>query len=163
MPEEIENNQTPRSSISLQDSPNEVVANLKMISEVFQKIENETAEIAEMIFDYLINAPDEQVIMGTLPPHANKRLNTYIKILNRLFLFSRKKSTNGGFRVVNRNTVEKLDTKTFSICMCYDGGVSLDILCDIVNTENRERTPSKSPVKVTIKQAFGNINQHQQE
>ena len=38
--------------------------------------------------------------------------------------------------------------------MVYDGGVSLDILCDIVNVENNSRTPTRSPVKVMVKQAF---------
>ena len=32
----------------------EIIANLQLISEVFQKIEEETAEMAELIFDYLI-------------------------------------------------------------------------------------------------------------
>jgi len=48
-----------------------------------------------------------------------------------------------------------LDKKTFTICMCLDGGISLDILCDIVNTENQARTPNTSPVKITIKKLFG--------
>ncbi|MBP7710448.1 MAG: hypothetical protein KA100_05205 [Rickettsiales bacterium] len=130
----------------------EMMENLQAISEVFQKIEEETAEVAELIFDYLINATDEQIMAGTVPPHANKRINDYIKILNRLFVFSRKA---GGLRVINRKTVESLDRKTFTICMCHDGGVSLDILCDIVNTENQARTPKNSPVKVTVTQAFG--------
>ena len=34
--------------------------------------------------------------------------------------------------------------------MCFDGGVSLDILCDIVNEENQAH-PTRSPVRVTIK------------
>ncbi len=135
----------------------EMMENLQAISEVFQKIEEETAEIAEWIFDYLINATDEQIMSGTVPPHANKRINSYIKILNRLFLFSRKNSYAGGLRIINRKTVESLDKKTFTICMCHDGGVSLDILCDIVNTENQARTPKTSPVKVTVTQAFGAV------
>ncbi|MES2961517.1 MAG: hypothetical protein V4694_03935 [Pseudomonadota bacterium] len=133
----------------------EIIANLQLISEVFQKIEEETAEMAELIFDYLINATDEQIMNGTIPIHKNKRINDYIKILNRLFLFSRKASKSGGLRIINRETVEELDKKTFMICMVQDGGVSLDILCDIVNTENQARTPNASPVKVTVRQLFG--------
>jgi hypothetical protein len=139
----------------------EMMENLQMISEVFQKIEGETAEMAEMIFDYLIEVTDEQVMNGAIPPHLNPRINSYIKILNRLFLFTRKNSKAGGLRLINRKTVEDLDKKTFTICMCYDGGVSLDILCDIVNTENQARTPSVSPVKVTVTQAFGNVVNNQ--
>jgi hypothetical protein len=141
----------------------DVVENLKLISDVFQKIENETAEIAELLFDYLINATDEEIMTGTVPDHPNPRISAYIKILNRLFLFSRKKYKTGGLRVVNRKTIEDLDKKTFAICMCFDGGVSLDILCDIVNAENRARTPETSPVKITIKQVFGNINEGKQQ
>lgn len=141
---------------SLPQNPSaEMIQNLQAISEVFQKIEEETAEIADLLFDYLINAADHDIMSGTLPPHADKKINGYIKILNRLFLFSRKNSKAGGLRIINRKTVESLDKKTFTICMCHDGGVSLDILCDIVNTENQARTPKTSPVKVTVRQAFG--------
>ncbi len=134
----------------------EVIANLQLISEVFQKIEEETAEMAELIFDYLINATDEEIMNGKIPFHKNSRINKYIQILNRLFLFSRKFSKSGVLRIINRKTIEDLDKKTFTICMCLDGGVSLDILCDIVNTENQARTPNTSPVKITIKKLFGN-------
>jgi hypothetical protein len=152
----------------------EFTHNLKMITEVFQKIEEETAEIAELIFEYLVNVEDEHILTGTVPliddeqksgeslqdfkkrKAKTRRTNAYIKILNRLFLFSRKNHGYGGFRILNRKTVQELDKKTFTICMCNDGGVSLDILCDIVNAENQARTPSKSPVKVTVRQAFVN-------
>lgn len=137
----------------------QMIENLQQISEVFQRIEEETVEIAEMIFDYLINATDEQIMSGKIPPHKNPRIDSYIKILNRLFLFSRAENS-GGLRLINRRTVESLDKKTFAICMCHDGGMSLDILCDIVNAENQARTPKTSPVKVTIIQAFGLPKDH---
>lgn len=135
--------------------------NLKLLSEVFNLIENETAQIAEMIFDYLIDISDGEVMTGDLPEdHPNPKVKAYIKILKRLFLFSRKNSGRGGFRIINRKTVKDLDKKTYTICMCFDGGVSLDILCDIVNTENQARTPTNSPVKVTVKQLFLSDLQH---
>ncbi|MBM3579357.1 MAG: hypothetical protein FJX34_01125 [Alphaproteobacteria bacterium] len=128
--------------------------NLKLLSEVFQRIENETAEVADLLFEYLIDVPDEQIMTGTIPlDHPNRRIAAYIKILNRLFLFSRKQKR-GGFRIVNRKMIQELDKKTYTICICFDGGVSLDILCDVVNTENQARTPTTSPVKVTVKQVF---------
>jgi len=154
MPSKKSNQEAP--SFSPQAPSADIVANLKMISELFQKIEEETAEIAELIFDYLINVPDEQIMTGTIASHKNPRIDAYIKILNRLFLFSRKHRKEGALRVINRKTIEELDKKTFTICMCFDGGGSLDILCDIVNTENQVRTPTTSPVKITIKKAFGN-------
>ena len=140
-------------SFSPQTPTADVLMNLKRISEVFQKIESETAEVAEEIFDYLINISDEQIMSGTIPLQGNSRIKAYIKILNRLFLLSRKSKENR-FRIISRNTVRKLDKKTFTICMCYDGGMSLDILCDIVNTENEARIPNTSLVKVTVKQIF---------
>ena len=134
----------------------EVLENLQLISDVFEQIERETAEIAEMIFDYLIDVNDDDLINGVIPEHPNPKINSYIKILNRLFRFSRSK---GKFRIINRKTIESLDKKTFNICMCHDGGVSLDILCDIVNTENQARIPTTSPVKVTVTKAFGGLSQ----
>lgn len=131
----------------------ELFSNLELIGEVFELIEKETAEIADLIFDYLINIDDEHIANGTIPNHQNKKINTYIKILNRLFLLSRK---NRKFRIINRKTVENLDKKTFAISMCVDGGHSLDILCDIVNTENQARMPGLSPVKITVKKVFLN-------
>lgn len=135
----------------------EIIADLKLVSEVFQRIESETAEIAEEIFDYLIDVLDANIIEGSIPEHPNPRVAAYIKILNRLFKLSRKKSKEGalGLVVINRKTVKELDKKTYAISMCFDGGVSLDILCDIVNEENRARTPTRSPVRVTIKKVFG--------
>lgn len=131
--------------------------NLKLISEVFQKIEEESIEVAELLFDYLINVPDDQIMNGTISGHQNKKINKYIAILNRLFKFSRKDPLSGGFRIISREMIEGLDKKTYTICMCHDGGVSLDILCDVVNTENSARTPTRSPVRVVVKQAFAPI------
>ena len=134
----------------------DIIADLKLISEVFQKIEQETAEIAEMIFGYLIDVSDADIINGTIPDHKNPKLKRYIQILNRLFRFSRNHAKDGliGMIVINRKTVKALDRKTYAISMCFDGGASLDILCDIVNEENCVRTPTKSPVRVTVRQAF---------
>ncbi len=153
---ETSENLTAPSGIAQKPST-DIAANLQLISEVFKKIEEETAEMAEMIFDYLINVSDEQVMTGSIPDHHDPHINSYVKILNRLFLFSRKSSKNGGIRIINRKTVQELDRKTFTICMGHDGGVSLDILCDIVNAENQARTPKRSPVVITIRQAFGGM------
>lgn len=128
-----------------------VADNLKMIAEVFKKIEAESAQIAEMLFEYLIDVSDESVMTGNIPPHKSAKINKYLKILNRLFRFSRKKAYSS-FRIISREMIENLDKKTYVICMCFDGGISLDILCDVVNTENSARTPTKSPVRVVVKQ-----------
>lgn len=139
-------------------SPNtpsaEVLHNLKRLSEVFQRIESETSEIAEEIFDYLLNVSDENIALGTIPLAGSSRIKAYLRILNRLFAFSRKNQKNG-FKVINRETVRRMDKKTYTISMCHDGGVSLDILCDVVNVENQARVPNASPVKITVKQVFG--------
>jgi hypothetical protein len=135
--------------------------NLKLLSEVFKLIETETAQIAEMVFDYLVDVLDSDIMTGTISEnHPNPKVRAYIKILNRLFLFSRQNSGKGGVRIINRKTVKDLDKKTYAICMCFDGGVSLDILCDIVNTENQARTPTNSPVRVVVKRVFLGDIQH---
>lgn len=149
-------------SSSLEEPSADLLNNLQEISEAFQKIEEETIEIAELIFDYLININDNDIINGTISPHENKKINNYIKILNRLFQFSRKNHTkHSGFKIINRRTVKELDKKTYTFCMCFDGGVSLDILCDIVNTENQARMPKSSPIKITIKQVYNNTKDKQ--
>lgn len=126
------------------------IENLELITKVFQQIEEETTQVAEMLFDYLIEATDAQIMTGTIPAHKNRKINEYVKIMNRLFKFSRAGSE-GGFRLVTRNTIQALDKKTYTISMCHDGGTSLDILCDIVNSENSARTPRNS-VKIKVVQ-----------
>ena len=150
--ENLESNTKPSTAMAANVEESELFANLELIGEVFELIEKETVEVADMIFDYLINVDDHHIAQGTIPPHSDNKINAYIKILNRLFLLSRK---NSKFRIINRKTVENLDKKTFAISMCLDGGHSLDILCDIVNTENQARMPGLSPVKITIKKVFG--------
>lgn len=131
------------------------IENLNLITDVFKQIEEESVKVAELLFDYLITASDSEIMTGDIPTHLDPRINKYVKILNRLFRFSRNNPNNGGFRVISRNMIQDLDKKTYTICMCHDGGMSLDILCDVVNSENGARTPSRSPVRVVVKQAFG--------
>lgn len=150
---DIDKSDSPSPSASFVKPSAEIIADLQVISEVFQKIEEETAQTADDIFDWLIKVDDSAIVSGTIPESDNEKINKYIGILNRLFAFSRNNSK-GGFRVIARDIVQDLDKKTFTICMCHDGGTSLDILCDIVNEENQARTPSASPVKVTVTQAF---------
>lgn len=144
-----EENDVDKPSMTPQSVSN--IENLEFISQVFQQIEEETVEIAEMIFDYLIDATDAQIMTGTIPAHKNKRINAYIRMLNRLFKFSRANS-DGGFRLISRNTIQALDKKTYTISMCNDGGTSLDILCDVVNSENAARTPNNRVKVVVVKQ-----------
>ena len=62
-------------------------------------------------------------------------------------------------KVIKRETIEYLSKKTFALAMCYDGGVSLDILCQIVNEENSARIPSQSLSKIkSIEQITKNKN-----
>ena len=42
--------------------------------------------------------------------------------------------------------------------MVADGGASLDILCEIVNEENSQRTPQRSPSNVKITRVFNSKN-----
>ena len=139
--------------------PNSIsdIENLELITEVFQQIEEETAQIAEMLFEYLIEVGDSDIMNGTIPAHKNAKINSYIKILNRLFKFSRAGSKQGSFRIINRKTIKELDRKTYTISMCHDGGTSLDILCDVVNSENSARTPKNSVKVVVIKQLAQNL------
>lgn len=152
---DFDKSDSPSPSASFDKPSAEIVADLQVISEVFQQIEKETAEIADEIFDWLINVDDNYILSGELPVSDNEKINKYINSLDRLFKFSRNNSE-GAFRIITRDTVQELDKKTYSICMCHDGGTSLDILCDIVNEENQARTPNASPVKVTVIQAFAN-------
>jgi hypothetical protein len=154
-PNESDFNLGEKPGTNLKNPSADLLSQFEMIADVFQQIEDETAEIAEMIFDYLVSVADEHVMTGTIPAHPNPRVARYIQILNRLFAFSRKGSDKSGIRIINRKTIENLDKKTFAICMCQDGGTSLDILCDIVNVENQERTPKSSPVKVTVMRMSG--------
>ena len=126
---------------------------LDLMRKIFAQVEEETAETAEELFEYLFDIDDFDVINGTIPVPKNKSIKNYIKCLNLLFKLSRLDG-NGSFKIINRRVVKDLDKKTYLFCMCVDGGVSMDVLCEVVNQENTARTPSKSPVKITFKQIF---------
>lgn len=129
------------------------VENLEFISQVFQQIEEESVEVAEMLFEYLIEISDADIMTGNIPSHKNKKINAYIKLLNRLFKFSRASNIQGSFRIISRKMIKELDKKTYAISMCHDGGTSLDILCDVVNSENSARTPNNR-VKIKVVRQF---------
>lgn len=143
-------------SSSLRSAEASIVADLELLSNVFQSMENEAAEIAELIFDHLVDASDEEIFGGKIPTHKNPRINSYIQLLNRLFKLARTPLREGGFKIVsiNRKVIQSIDKKTFAICMCCDGGEYLDIMCDVVNTEVKSRIPTTSPVVIRVIQAF---------
>jgi len=121
------------------------LASLNSLIEVFEKINNNTSNLAEIIFDHLIKVSDEDLMNGKIPKIINSQnsdqLNGFLHILNNLFPLSRK----DGLKIIKRETVEYLNKKIYAWAMCFDGGESLDILCEIVNEENIARIPSKSP------------------
>jgi hypothetical protein len=121
------------------------LASLNSLIEVFEKINNNTSNLAEIIFDHLIKVSDEDLMSGKIPkiitPKNSDQLNGFLHILNNLFPLSHK----DGLKIIKRDTVEYLNKKTYAWAMCFDGGESLDILCEIVNEENVARIPSKSP------------------
>ena len=121
------------------------LASLNSLIEVFEKINNNTSNLAEIIFDHLIKVSDEDLMSGKIPkiitPENSDQLNGFLHILNNLFPLSHK----DGLKIIKRDTVEYLNKKTYAWAMCFDGGESLDILCEIVNEENVARIPSKSP------------------
>lgn len=124
---------------------------LDLMRKIFEQVEKETAVIAEELFEYLFDVDDVKVITGQIPLPKKKSIRDYIKSLNLLFKLARLHGV-GSFKIINRRMVENLDKKTYLFCMCVDGGVSLDVLCEVVNQENTSRTPKTSPVKITVTQ-----------
>jgi putative transposase len=105
-------------------------------------------------FDRGVDNPVWGSKLGNIPMPENKkneRIKKYIKSLNLLFKFSRFEGF-GSFKIINRRMVKEMNKKTYLFCMCIDGGTSLDVLCEVVNQENLARTPSKSPVRITVRQ-----------
>lgn len=150
-------NKTPTSSP--QPSSIDDILELQWMQKVFSQIEAETSEIAEKIFEYLFDINDLALINGEIPLPSDSEIRIYIEALNKLFQFSRRKREQAAFRIINRKMVKELDKKTYLFCMCVDGGISLDILCEVVNQENMARTPGVSPVKITIKPVIANQQQ----
>jgi hypothetical protein len=132
-------------SVFLSNPQTQQLHSLNSLKEVFDKINNMTSNLAEIIFDHLINISDEDLYNGKIPNIEDKKniyqLNGFIRILNDLFPLAYR----DGLKVIKRETVEYLNKKTFAWAMCFDGGESLDILCEIVNEELNSRTPSHSP------------------
>jgi len=124
---------------------------LKSLSSIFDDINKNTSDLAEKLFEHLVDIDDEKLRDGKIPDNNNyPEINKYISTLNRLFRLSLRDGT----IAIKRDIVSHLDKKTYTLAMVSDGGVSLDILCEIVNEENLQRTPHRSPSNVTITRAF---------
>jgi len=149
-------------STYLSNSHTHQLASLNSLIEVFEKINNNTSNLAEIIFDHLIKVADEDLMNGKIPKIINSensdQLNGFLHILNNLFPLSRK----DGLKIIKRETVEYLNKKIYAWAMCFDGGESLDILCEIVNEENVARIPSKSPeaIKSSIQISIPKIDKN---
>jgi hypothetical protein len=128
------------------------ISELEIMQQVFAEVEKDAAEIAEELFEYLFEVDDVFVVEGEIPLPKNKKLRNYILALNKLFKLARREPKFGSYRIINRRVVKELDKRTYMFCMCVDGGTSLDVLCEIVNQENSSRTPTNSPVKITVRQ-----------
>jgi hypothetical protein len=152
---------------NLQNQPSSIIQaesytalpELDRMRQIFEQVEKESGEVAEELFEYLFDVDDILVITGKIPVPENKKIARYIESLNLLFKFSRAENFSS-FRIINRRMVKELDKKTYLFCMCVDGGVSLDILCEVVNQENMARTPSKSPVRITVTQIASEAKGH---
>jgi len=149
------------------DQPSELISEAKSqqlfdinsLIGVSEKMNKEASYISEKIFDHLITVSDVDLYRGKIPylkkNSSNVGINNFIRILNDLFPLS----SRDGIKVIKRETIEYLNKKTFALAMCYDGGESLDILCQIVNEENSARIPSQSLSKIkSIEQINKNYN-----
>jgi len=124
---------------------------LKSLSSIFDDINKSTSDLAEKLFEHLVDIDDEKLRDGKIPHNNNyPEINKYISTLNRLFCLSLRDGT----IAIKRDIVSHLDKKTFTLAMVSDGGASLDILCEIVNEENSQRTPHRSPSNFKIIRAF---------
>lgn len=129
----------------------DVMQELRMLSSVFNEMERGTAIISEKIFEPLIDSTDEEVYGGKIKPTSDPEVDGHIKILNKLFPLSKKT----GFKVINPDVVKAYSPKIFTLATCFNGLHTLRTLCDIVNEENKARTPNNSPEQVSkIEQAF---------
>ena len=124
---------------------------LQSLNSIFDDINRNASDLAEKIFEHLVDIDDEKLRDGKIPiSHNYPEINNYISTLNRLFRLSLRDGT----IAIKREVVSHLDKKTFTLAMVADGGASLDILCEIVNEENSQRTPQRSPSNVKITRVF---------
>ena len=128
---------------------------LQSLNSIFDDINRNASDLAEKIFEHLVDIEDEKLRDGKIPLSNNyPEINNYISTLNRLFRLSLRDGT----IAIKRDVVSHLDKKTFTLAMVADGGASLDILCEIVNEENSQRTPQRSPSNVKITRVFNSNN-----
>lgn len=124
---------------------------LQSLNSIFDDINRNASDLAEKIFEHLVDIEDEKLRDGEIPLSMNcPEINNYISTLRRLFRLSLR----DGPIAIKRDVVSHLDKKTFTLAMVADGGASLDILCEIVNEENSQRTPQRSPSNVKITRVF---------
>lgn len=157
--EEIQKEEIQTSSNAPSASPSTALAssldNLAFLDDLYEAVEQESEKMAETLFEFLIDATDQQILEGTIPEPKDPKIKNYVKSLNKLFRLSRSRK---GLILINRRVVRELDKNTYLFCICLDGGNSLDVLCEIVNAENSARTPTVSPRKVSVKLMFPSSN-----
>ena len=143
----------------ISDAKSQQLFSINTLIDVYEQMNRQASFISEKIFDHLITVNDFDLYRGKIPylkkDSSSDEFNNFIRILNDLFPLS----FHDGIKVIKRETIEYLNKKTFVLAMCYDGGASLDILCQIVNEENSERIPSQSLSKIkSIEQINKNNN-----
>ncbi len=134
-----------------------IITKLNRAIKVGEIEEKDLEDVAQRIFEILIECDDKQVLSGEIPLNLASELNVadekitqkdlelYLKIANSLFKLANNKEINA-VKVLTPELVKNFDIKAAALAQVKGGNLLLRLLCDIVNQEISDRTPSSISV-----------------
>ncbi len=128
---------------------------LTQLNELAEAQNDEAERIAEKLFEITTVQEDHKILTGSIKIDSDdsKETQMYKRILNELFLFS-KKNKDSGFAILDRKGVEGGNKKVASLLKAMDGGLFVETFCTVVNEENAARMPSSSISKAQAHRVF---------
>jgi hypothetical protein len=118
--------------------------NFSALLSIYDQINLEIDKLSNQIYDHIVEIDNKTLFKGEIPLPSDPYIKMHIDILNKLFSFVNRNKLQ---MVIKRKVIEDYNKKIFSKAMCSIGGQNLDLLCDIVNNELKERYPSNSPAR----------------
>ncbi len=135
-----------------------IVEKLERLTQVGEEELLNAEQIAEEVFLFLSDIPDQKVLKGMIDSVDDPDLKPYVTALNTLFPLV-KNSETGGINQLNSNIVEKLSPKSYAKVAVIGGRPFVEVMCDIVNQEVDARTPSSNLFRVNAVRAFTSSNE----
>lgn len=119
-----------------------IVEELARLSEVSERDLLNSERMAEKIFNFLVEASNEDVFGGAIQyDDGDEESKPYVDALNALFPLVKDPET-GAVRQLSPESLKEISYKAYARVAAFGGLPHVKFCCDVVNEEARERVPS---------------------